>query len=376
MRQVKCAFCSSTFETLDQRKRFCNSSCAGKYGNKLRAEENAKKPKPPTTPCEGCGTTPETKYASGRFCSEKCARRSSTASNRAETSRKAREKLKARYQQSSESDFITPCEACNKIPDFKWKSGRFCFDCAFSVTGTANSYKKSHSEETKSDLLKERKKQAEKEPKERKKRDYPTLMVDKICPCCSQEFSLPFWKRSRKFCSVACVRRDPARRQASSQKMIERNINGNFFQSFGRRVTYTNYGQNIRCDSLIEWCALEDLFEKHGKEGISSVTRSAARIPYIKDGVEKTYNPDFDVELCDGTKLIIECKSIQSGSNEVWKRYHQESAVKRELLEKFCLEYGIVPVWFTQKTRKDLYKRAVLLPRKEPSENPAPDGVG
>ena len=32
----KCLFCDSEFETIDKRKKFCNSSCAAKYNNKRR----------------------------------------------------------------------------------------------------------------------------------------------------------------------------------------------------------------------------------------------------------------------------------------------------------------------------------------------------
>ena len=137
--------------------------------------------------------------------------------------------------------------------------------------------------------------------------------------------------------------------------MIERNISGNFSQSFGRRVTYDKNGVNIRCDSLIEWCALEDLFQSHGVNGIKSIERSSARIPYEKDGIQHVYNPDFEAKLSDGTHLIIECKSEQHGKSDTWRRYHADSILKRPLLENYCVTVGAVPVWFTQKTRKDLY---------------------
>jgi ribosomal protein L39E len=48
---------------------------------------------------------------------------------------------------------------------------------------------------------------------------------------------------------------------------------------------------------------------------------------------------------------------------ECWKRdliekaKHQKnlSLIKKKLLEDFCKENDMIPVWFTQKTRKDLY---------------------
>lgn len=137
--------------------------------------------------------------------------------------------------------------------------------------------------------------------------------------------------------------------------MTQRNITGNFYQSFGRRIQYTSRGQDIHCDSLIEWCAIEHIFQTHG-DSIESVSRSIQQIPYEIDGKRRTYNPDFDVHLRDGTLLIVECKSEQSGKTEIWSRYHSEAGLKRELLEKWCTSNGVTPVWFTQNTRRDLYR--------------------
>ena len=138
--------------------------------------------------------------------------------------------------------------------------------------------------------------------------------------------------------------------------MIQRNVEGNFYQSFGRRIQYTERRQDIRCDSLIEWCALEHLFQTYG-DRIVSVERSSLRIPYELDEKQRTYNPDFDVNLTDGTRLIVECKSEQSGKSEIWLRYHKESALKREVLETWCKNNDFTCLWFTQKTRRDLYRK-------------------
>ena len=172
-----------------------------------------------------------------------------------------------------------------------------------------------------------------------------------VCKVCLESFDVTWDKRHIKTCSKTCYIKN------MSEKMIQRNIEGNFFQSFGRRIKYTNYGQDIHCDSLIEWCALEDFFQKYGKQ-IISATRSEYKIPYIDEkGNQRTYNPDFDIMLSNGERFCIECKSEQFGLNETWDRYHKEAMVKKELLESFCKNSGITPVWFTQKTRKDLYNK-------------------
>ena len=39
----KCLFCDSEFETIDKRKKFCNSSCAAQYNNKRRRLKKSSK---------------------------------------------------------------------------------------------------------------------------------------------------------------------------------------------------------------------------------------------------------------------------------------------------------------------------------------------
>lgn len=299
-----CEQCSKDFIVRRSYVRFCSSSCAAKYGNKLRYGLKLEYSYSPV-PCEKCAITPETKYSSGRFCSSKCARSFSTASRRKEISQKVSDTLR-----------------------------------------------------TKNTLRIKNKKEK--------------VYITKICSCCNSEFViLANIKNQKKYCSKPCaskvVNSNPEKRAKASQRMIERNINGNFIQSFGRRVTYDKNGVNIRCDSLIEWCALEDLFQSHGVNGIKSIERSSARIPYEKDGIQHAYNPDFEARLSNGTHLIIECKSEQHGKSDTWKRYHADSILKRPLLENYCVMVGAVPVWFTQKTRKDLYAMIQKLSQHPPA---------
>jgi hypothetical protein len=62
----------------------------------------------------------------------------------------------------------------------------------------------------------------------------------------------------------------------------------------------------------------------------------------------------------DGTVLIYECKSVQFGTTDIWVRYHRESDRKKEILFQYCKENNFIPIWFTQETRKDLYRKAKL----------------
>jgi hypothetical protein len=239
---------------------------------------------------------------------------------------------------------ITSCETCGITPEKKYSTGRFCSKkcaCSFSTSHA----RKQISEKTRKTL------KDKIYPMHPKRVIWESGGRKNICNGCSNLFEVSWDKRHVRSCSKECYIKH------MSEKMIQRNVNGNFFQSFGRRIKYTNYGQDIHCDSLIEWCALEDFFEKYGGQ-IVSAKRSKQKIPYVDDkGNQRTYNPDFDIVMCNGVRYCVECKSEQFGFNETWIRYHNESQVKKKLLEDFCKENDMIPVWFTQKTRKDLYRK-------------------
>ena len=334
--RIICKICLGTFETENSKKTCCSKQC-GYKSNALNNTRHAKERKTardsvPLNPCELCGIIPDKKHASGRFCSPKCSRSFSTSKNRDDISKKASESLRINYEKIVNSKDILPCTICGIIPITRHKSGRYCLDCVYKHL-VNNSRKLHHAHIRKiweaGDKLKE-------------------------CEVCGSLFQITWNSRIRKCCSDKCIR------TINSDRMIQRNINGDFFQSFGHRVNYINNFLNIRCDSLIEWCFLEDYVNKH-KDLIFSIARSSLRIPYNLNGKSRTYTPDFDITLRNGKKYIVECKSEQSGTSEIWVRYHNEANIKRKLLENYCAEQDLTFIWFTQKTRKDLYKKAQKL---------------
>ena len=326
--QRTCKICLEVFETENSKKTCCNKQCAYRcviLNNKHLAEERkALRDKTPQNPCELCAVIPDKKHASGRFCSSRCSRSFSTSKNRDEISKKVSESLIVYQEKLLNSKIIPTCTICGIIPSVRHKSGKYCLDCIY-------------------------KKMADKGFQARKVWEAGDKL--NMCVTCGSGFPVAWDRRGKKYCSDKCIN------ISLSSKMIQRNIDGNFFQSFGHRVNYEEEGLDIRCDSLIEWCFLEDFVKSH-KGLISSIARSSLRIPYDIDGRSRTYTPDFDVTLKDGKKYVVECKSEQSGTSEIWIRYHNEANLKRKLLESYCAEQGLTFIWFTQKTRKDLYRKA------------------
>lgn len=277
--------------------------------------------------CEQCLNPFEAGRSYVRFCSSSCA---STYGNIKRFGTKEEKKT-------------TSCEMCGLTPDTIYSSGRFCSKkCARSFS---TSHARKEITEKAKNTLKDRV-----YPMHPKRIAWESGEKMNTCLFCNHKFKVEWDKRHLKYCSSLCIR------SASSEKMLQRNIEGSFYQSFGRRIRYTDRGLDIPCDSLIEWCAIEHIFQTYG-DSVKSIERSSLRIPYEMDGKKRTYVPDFDVLMNDGTRYVVECKSVQSGKTQIWKRYHEESSKKKQVLEEFCASNGIISMWFTQKTRKDLYRR-------------------
>ena len=238
------------------------------------------------------------------------------------------------------------CECCYESIELKYGSGRFCSPkCARSFSTSLK--RKEINEKVRKTLISACRK----------------TVHDLVCNLCNEPFQISGKKKAKqKYCSRSCsakaTNNDPLRKAAAAERMRIRNEKGEFFQSFGRRTTFKNEQFEIRCDSLIEWCALVDLFEKN-LDQIKDVKRSSAKIPYTdNEGKKRIYTPDFEVLMKDGTSRVYECKSDQFGTTDIWIRYHKESEIKKEALFQYCEIQGFKPVWFTQKSRNDLYRKA------------------
>jgi hypothetical protein len=273
--------------------------------------------------CKLCNNTFETKSKKTTFCSNSCA---------------------AKYGNILKfgiKNLIIPkeCEKCGIIPEVVYGSNRFCSSrCARSFSTSEK--RREISRKTSDSLIKRF--LIEKASKNKKV---------KVCKFCHIEFEINKQNKHRNCCTAECVSK------LLSLKAHERSMKGNFDYSFGRRIIYVENGRNIHCDSLIEWCAVKHLFEYFGEDKIE-ISRSTIRIHYKdpKNGKSRYYNPDFEVNFENGKKIIVECKSEQSGTSKVWKKYHQDSLLKKQLLQEFCESQGFEHLWFNQNSRKDLYR--------------------
>jgi hypothetical protein len=337
--------CFSTFQTKSKYVKCCGKVCSRKLQQLTKYGVKEEKP---ITSCETCGITPEKKYSTGRFCSKKCACSFSTSHAREKISEKASQTLKNKYHK----DEATPCEKCGIVPETKHESGRWCIDCAYLVTQNMiqKRLKKSKKIEVKEKVPKKKGPEVGKFLSEQRK-IWETGEKKNVCENCLNSFNIVWKEKNKKFCSKQCVN------NALSKKMIDHIIKNGCNRTFGKHVIYTNNNQHIRCDSLIEWCALEHLFEKYNDQ-IIEIKRSNVRIQYENDlGNKKTYIPDFDVTLKSGEIYCVECKSEHFGLNNVWIQYKKDSDLKYHLLKEYCSLHNKNFLWFTQKTRYDLYKK-------------------
>jgi len=289
--------------------------------------------------CKVCGLKFETENSKKFCCSKKCGYKCVSLNNK---------KLAEKRKLERNNTPLNACEKCGVTPDEKYASGRFCsVTCARSYSTALN--RKEINEKVKKTLISAGRK----------------TLHSFTCKWCKNQSQYSGKERNNKrYCSKSCAAKDinnhPKAKERASERMRLRNERGEFFQSFGHRVRYNDNGLDIHCDSLIEWCFLED-FTKSYNDSILSVSRSKLKIPYELDGKARIYIPDFDVLLKDGTTYVVECKSDQSGSTETWNRYHKEASFKKKLLEEYCFKNNLSMIWFTQNSRKDLYKKAQKL---------------
>jgi hypothetical protein len=189
------------------------------------------------------------------------------------------------------------------------------------------------------------------------------FLYEKVCSLCGSSFLSK--KQKTRFCSKPCsstfINSLESVKEKQRDAAVKRNIDGNFFQSFGKRVTYKDDRFEIKCDSILEYFFIVYALETYE---IESIKRCKEKIRLENN---KIFNPDFDVVLKDGTKIIVECKSENTGKigeNRRWEKYKEESIIKKNALEKYCSNLGIQNLWFTQFYNFKLYRRILKQFRK------------
>lgn len=235
------------------------------------------------------------------------------------------------------------CELCGieRVPDYNSK--RFCSKkCSRSFSTSLN------------------RQEINKKVSKKLRQDLPDrnqdFLYEKTCGLCNSPFLSK--KRKTRFCSKSCtstfINSLDHVKETQRDAAIRRNEEGNFFQSLGKRVVYKDERFEIKCDSVLEYTFIVYALENFE---IESIKRCKEKIRLENNRV---YNPDFDLTLKDGTKMIVECKSENTGrvgKDGLWQRYQQESLIKRAALERYCVENNLKSFWFTQKNNFKLYKK-------------------
>lgn len=235
------------------------------------------------------------------------------------------------------------CELCGveRVPDYNSK--RFCSKkCSRSFSTSLN------------------RQEINKKVSKKLRQDIPDrnedFLYEKTCVLCNSSFLSK--KKQTRFCSKSCsstfINSLEHVKEIQRDAAIKRNVEGSFFQSFGKRVTYKDDRFEIRCDSILEYFFIVYALKTYE---IQSITRCKEKIRLENN---KIFNPDFDLVLKDGTKMIVECKSENTGKigeNRRWEKYKSESIVKKKALEEYCNLLGVKNLWFTQFYDFRLYRQ-------------------
>ena len=234
------------------------------------------------------------------------------------------------------------CENCDIQHDGAYGSGRFCSSkCARGFSTKKNRVK--INEKKRKTLLERHKKQ------------------EKWCLRCGMSLGVNY-RKGTKFCSKQCSYIPLTREQKDhlSQLAMDRDLKG----SYGVRCIVKWGEQEIKTDSILEVVCVQYLLEELNAE---SIKRSKLSLPYTDYlGIERKYNPDFEVIL-DGKLCIVECKSHQhseSSNNAHWKRYKENAIIKRKAIEAYSKENGITYIHYTQETEPGKYRKILREYRK------------
>jgi len=190
------------------------------------------------------------------------------------------------------------------------------------------------------------------------------LAKKKYCQSCSDKRVLQNREKQKLkinkciTCSLdtrgTCLYCDACRSQVRSLNRIKQMNEGkNNFKSI--KCTFLFKEKSIRCDSKIEYACL-DYFVKNYK--IIDIDRSGLILPYLYNGKNKNYVPDFKITT-DKEVFIVECKSyvVCNDLNEKWRLYKETSEYKRQALIRWCADNNYTPFWFTKNLHSVFYDK-------------------
>lgn len=167
------------------------------------------------------------------------------------------------------------------------------------------------------------------------------VSIDLECVHCKIIFTARQDQRRRKTCSEKCemdLRRTPEMRNVFSLAAIKRigsDTNTDRLKSI--HCNYFFYNKIIRCDSKAEYSCLNYIETNYD---VADIERCTLILEYELEGNIRRYNPDFEITLKNGKKLIVECKTPLSNKDlkRKWKIYYSSIEPKKKVLEKYCLE--------------------------------------
>lgn len=175
---------------------------------------------------------------------------------------------------------------------------------------------------------------------------------------CSECKNAPF-ERECKVCfckiygSYAIKYCSPCRSKIYADKNRSRIVNGTLF-SKSIKCEYVFHSEKIRCDSKLEFVCLKYFQLEYD---VLDMKRANIVLRYFLHGKSRSYHPDFQIILKDGSKYLIECKGVVGKKlNDKWNDYNEKSIEKKKVLEKWCQENNYIPFWFDQQQNDKIYK--------------------
>ena len=232
---------------------------------------------------------------------------------------------------------------------YKERKKRYCICCGNDLN---KSQKKFCSKSCSAKTTNISRKMSE-ETKDKIKNKLSKEIYIKSCLNCGYEYQTK--KIKQKFCCKKCsaiyTNNSKEKIDKLSKSRINYIING-VINGRGVKMEYIFKDKIIKCDSKIEYSCL-NYFEKLGA---TDIKRCDFYIKYDDNGKIRRYNPDFKITLYKKT-YIVECKSYMSikNTNDKWRKYNEQSILKKDILKKYCQENKFEYFWFTNNLNRKFY---------------------